>query len=622
MRKKNSRYLLTLISLAMLCFLPPEAAAQVEEYISPEALLFQEVPIVYASSKRPQRVTEASATVVTISAAEIKQSGAVTIADALRMVSGVVVWEGRPGSHDVGIRGSPYLSQNVLVTLDGNDIFIYHGNHVFWDSLPIALADIDHIEILKGPGSVFYGSSSLSGVINIVTREPKDIDGTQINVIMGEDSTQGYTLMHGGSYENWDYKFFGGINEAGRWGMSGVKDNDKDMYGTKLIYNIDDESKIAIMSYYADMDGCMFGGADPESRYTSLRYNAPDFWVRLFHHHHYKPVNLLGASAVFEDNNYEAEIVRMLRWGNNTTSLGGYAKKTRLTTDSRTSNHHLPDKAKDWALNAENEYRASEELIFTIGGRYENHTDAGGLSLGRASIIYTPVEKHIFRTTIATGYYIPAILEYTSEASWMAKAGIEDLDEENITSYELDYYGTLSDTLKTTVSLYYNEYTDMLAWIFPYSHATWFDAKQWGTEIGFDFMLTDWLSGFANYSYSFTDRNDAIDTMKYEHPRHMFNLGLRANLTETLAANLNLYRVSSSNTAVFANLPFTPWTNLIPLDAYTSVDLRLAYTSMRDVEIAIAVRNLFDEKHLEGWFVGMPADEIGRRITGTATFKF
>jgi len=127
----------------------------VEENISPEELLFMEIPEVFASSKRMQPVTEAASSVEIVTAEDIRQSGATNIADVLRSVPGIDVRETSASQHVIGIRGFCDTG-HVLVTLNGNNVFMYHANHIFLDWIPVGLEEIDRIEIIKGPGAIFY----------------------------------------------------------------------------------------------------------------------------------------------------------------------------------------------------------------------------------------------------------------------------------------------------------------------------------------------------------------------------------------------------------------------------------------------------------------------------------
>merc|ERR1711879_499450 len=70
---------------------------------------------------------------------------------------------------------------------------------VVWDDIPVALEDIQRIEITRGPNSATYGSNSFLGVINVVTKDPRDTLGTQIRYRNGsqgiDDSYVSYSWM-------------------------------------------------------------------------------------------------------------------------------------------------------------------------------------------------------------------------------------------------------------------------------------------------------------------------------------------------------------------------------------------------------------------------------------------
>jgi len=119
-----------------------------------EELLFMEIPVVFASSKRLQPITEAASNIEIITAEDIRESGATNIGDVLRSVAGIDVRESDAGQHVIGVRGFCDTG-HLLVTLDGNNVFMYHANHIFLDWAPVDLEEVDHIEIIKGPGAIF-----------------------------------------------------------------------------------------------------------------------------------------------------------------------------------------------------------------------------------------------------------------------------------------------------------------------------------------------------------------------------------------------------------------------------------------------------------------------------------
>jgi hypothetical protein len=132
---------------------------------------------VNAASRTTETVEDAPSSVSIVRSEELRGMGYPTIAEALRGVRGVYISDDRSYAA-VGFRGLGRLGNygnRVLVLLDGqptNDDWIgssYVGNDARTD-----LEDIERIEVVRGPGSVLYGTNAFSGVINLVTRDAED----------------------------------------------------------------------------------------------------------------------------------------------------------------------------------------------------------------------------------------------------------------------------------------------------------------------------------------------------------------------------------------------------------------------------------------------------------------
>lgn len=128
---------------------------------------------VEAASRVVEPVELAPASVSVISSQELRSMRYPTLAEALRGTRGVFSSDDR-GYQSLGFRGFGRLGSygnRVLIMLDGtplNDDWIW-SSYVGFD-LRTDLEDIDHIEVIRGPGSVLYGTSAFSGVVNLVTR--------------------------------------------------------------------------------------------------------------------------------------------------------------------------------------------------------------------------------------------------------------------------------------------------------------------------------------------------------------------------------------------------------------------------------------------------------------------
>ncbi|MFN3526647.1 MAG: TonB-dependent receptor plug domain-containing protein, partial [Paracoccus sp. (in: a-proteobacteria)] len=145
------------LSLLALCAALPLPALAQEPYLLDEIVLSAGI------SPLPVDAYTRAHTIVT--AEQIEARGVTTVQDALRAVPGVSVSSAGSSMTAVRIRGSE--ANHVLILIDGieaaggDDSYVLSG---------LETADIDRIEVLRGPQSVIYGSNASAGVINIITR--------------------------------------------------------------------------------------------------------------------------------------------------------------------------------------------------------------------------------------------------------------------------------------------------------------------------------------------------------------------------------------------------------------------------------------------------------------------
>lgn len=122
---------------------------------------------VSVGSRADPRLPSATRSVEVLTADDIRQLPARTLADVLGWALGVDVLARSPAQADVGIRGSS--AEQVLVLVDGARATDPQTAHFALDQT-VPLDDVERIEILRGPASALYGADALGGVINIVTR--------------------------------------------------------------------------------------------------------------------------------------------------------------------------------------------------------------------------------------------------------------------------------------------------------------------------------------------------------------------------------------------------------------------------------------------------------------------
>ena len=181
--------------------LPPDLSQ-----LSIEELMKVEVDTVYGASKFQQKVTQAPAYVTIITDDEIRKYGYRTLAEVLRSVPGFFVDSDRNYSY-VGVRGFSRpgdYSSGLLLLIDG-----HRTNDNVYDSPNFGtefILDVDlikRVEIIRGPASVLYGANAFFGVINVITKRGRDVNGPEISADAGSLGTYrarasyGFDPLHG-----------------------------------------------------------------------------------------------------------------------------------------------------------------------------------------------------------------------------------------------------------------------------------------------------------------------------------------------------------------------------------------------------------------------------------------
>jgi outer membrane receptor protein involved in Fe transport len=135
---------------------------------------------VTAASRSTEDVDDAPSSVSIIPRRELTALRYPTIAEALRGLPGVYGWNDR-SYQAIGFRGLGRLGSygnRVLVLVDGhplNDDWL-GSSYVGYDAR-VGLEDVERIEVVRGPGSVLYGTNAFSGVVNVVTRKASQKGG-------------------------------------------------------------------------------------------------------------------------------------------------------------------------------------------------------------------------------------------------------------------------------------------------------------------------------------------------------------------------------------------------------------------------------------------------------------
>jgi iron complex outermembrane receptor protein len=144
-------------------------------------------PIVVTPSRNEERVLKAPASTWVVSKREIESRPATSSVEHIRQIPGVDIASSGLTQHNVAARGFNNVFSGALYVLtDHRWASVPSLRFNAYNLIPATDDDIDHIELVLGPGSALYGPNVSNGVMHIITRSPRTDQGTTLSVTAGE----------------------------------------------------------------------------------------------------------------------------------------------------------------------------------------------------------------------------------------------------------------------------------------------------------------------------------------------------------------------------------------------------------------------------------------------------
>lgn len=202
-----------------------QAPAATQDTATEEERIKREEVVVVTASKIESTLTNAPATMSVISSETLASAPSQNFGDILRNVPGMNVIQ--MSARDVNLtsrQATSTLATSQLVLLDGRTIYLDFFGLVLWDMVPNNPSDIKQIEVVRGPASAVWGANALTGVVNIITKTPRENAGGSFSLTGGlfdrdcdncsqEDSGQlyGTSLSYARApNDTWSYRIAGG----------------------------------------------------------------------------------------------------------------------------------------------------------------------------------------------------------------------------------------------------------------------------------------------------------------------------------------------------------------------------------------------------------------------------
>lgn len=647
----------------------PRTSSETDAQLREEALYLKEETVSIAS-RYEQPISRAPSDVYVITDEDIRHSGATDIPTLLRRVPGMEVMQTNAVDFNVSVRGNNQLLANkLLVLVDGRSIYIDQSGQVLWKLLPVALTEIQRIEILKGPASAVYGFNAFDGVVNIITKSPEDMRGSTLQAAGGELGTLLTTGVHAGTLGDWGYRVSGGHEQNQRWSDKSAPALNSQRLGGMAEYRLSVGGRIRAEGglaranpYNGFLSEANVSDTHMSQAHGLLSYEHNGLLVRgswngLFSKTTPTVFPLLAplfsltdrsgrTDQDFSFNSYDFESryqinpIDTLKL-NVGTNFRHIALSSNILSEDTDQNR--------LGLYAQGDWQVRPALEMSAGLRYDLATFGTPTLSPRGAVVYHLTPNHAFRfsgsiahrppTTVDVGLslltslMIPGFPPATSVVS-----GSTDVKPERITSYEFGYQGWWwNHRLRTRASGFFNHIENLITFRNmpnnPLSASRPVNgglADIYGGEAGVELLITSWLSGFANYAYQEIGQNFSGFSRR-GLPHHKVNAGLRLTMSP-FSGEILYHHVGSASyplADIFTGLaPFFQAGTTLPAElvpAYNLLNLRVGYLVWKDLaseyareaELALSVFNALNDQHREHPF----GDLLGTRVMGWVTVK-
>jgi outer membrane receptor protein involved in Fe transport len=177
---------------------------QEEDYFRTDRLLLQ----VVTASKRSQKIAEAPSPIYVFTAEDIQRTGVRNIMELIKFIPGWYVYPKIDQTFVVATRGIRSSNDKILYLIDGIPLNNSAQGGAVNASLFPGLDMVKRVEVISGPGSTMWGSDAALGIISIITKDGKDIDGNIVSVdVATEDNHRQVNFLSGKEFSTGEYMF-------------------------------------------------------------------------------------------------------------------------------------------------------------------------------------------------------------------------------------------------------------------------------------------------------------------------------------------------------------------------------------------------------------------------------
>lgn len=650
----NNRYAAVFL-LLLASFGQPLMAEEKPLPIVSEDDYIGDVPKVLTVSRLSQSMADSPSAVTVIDRETIRASGIVDLPEIFRLVPGFYVGANagfvHNTNHAVSYHGmTTAYSGAMQVLINGRSVYspLYGG--VQWSELPIAIADIDRIEITRGPNAASYGANSFFGVINIITQSPSDQTGASISATYGNGRHEAF-MRYAGKQADFSYRITTGYRDD-----DGL-DNRYDFKRTRLLnaqadYRVNDKNSLEFELGLANgsrEDDESLGTTrffvprtrDISNHYELIRWRHnvsenSDFSLQAYHSFDRSDDTITSVdlrkffpnlvSPTIQINNdiemerYDIEAQHNFSWSPSLRGVwGGSVRQDTMYTP-----HYLGSNQTDHfdlqRLFGHAEWRPFDRVVLNAGAMLEHNDFIGSDISPRASINFKISPEHTIRFGVSSAARTPNYLEekfnssivlptISSQKPYLAQyfSDTGNLKPEQIVSKEIGYLGDfgnvsldtrvfndeIHDYIKSTINKNFlaPAYTLIKQ---PRIYENAGDVAVKGFEAQAKWRMSADTNLLLNYAYVkiHADAAQTANNITLSMPRNTISALLTRRLSPQWDASLAYYQ--TSEVAALGD------GGLVGLARRTDVRLAHQFSSEHwHGEVSAVVENLFNEHYQE-----------------------
>lgn len=552
-----------------------------------------------------QELQPSAAAVYVLRRDDLRRARVNSVPEALRLVPGVQVARIDANKWAVTIRGFNGRTANkLLVLVDGRTIYDPLFAGVFWEARDVPIAEIERIEVIRGPGGTLWGSNAVNGVINIITRSAADTHGGLLIAGAGTEDR-----FKGGAHYGWkampgfDVRVYGdairrdngysasGANDDARLARGGLRADWQAGAHDTVMFKIDAfdgtfGTQTATGSQDIDHHGSSF-----VTRWT----RAHDAGVQTTAQLWYDIGEFIDMALEEQRKTWDIELQHARPVGERHHLVFGAG--ARRTSDDIVDGPVLGLEPNSRADDLSNIYAQDvmsfldDRLQFTLGAKLERNDYSGSEWQPNARLAWIPNPDHTLWTAVSRAIRAPSRLESDLTAPPFL-SGNPNLEAEQLTAYEAGYRTRFAANAWLDFATFYNDYRRLLS-VEGTTLANKMHGQTIGGEIAARWQPVDQWQFELGYSYLDLDLNvdpgslDAARAQRIEsnEPRHQ--TVLRGNWVPGGDMDLNM------------TIRYVDRLRSDRVGSYVVTDIGAGWTPRDDMRLSAIAQNLFNDHHHE-----------------------